>query len=81
MTKIEKRLKKFFRNPDSLKYYEIETLLYQFGFQKLEAKGSHTKFILQNPPYRLIIPIHGHDCKPFYKIKTARILKILCDFK
>lgn len=78
MTKVEKRLKKFFQNPESLKYPEIETLLHSFGFQKIEAKGSHKKF-KHSYLTGISIPIHNHDCKPIYKKYVAKILKTLCD--
>lgn len=78
MTSQEKRLRKFLNNPDSLKYSEVENLLLHFGFQKVEAKGSHAKF--KRPNLRGIsIPIHNHDCKSVYKKYVAKILKTLRD--
>ncbi len=78
MTKVEKKLQKFFQNPDSLKYFEIESLFCRFNFQKIEAKGSHKKF--KHPQLTGIsIPIRNHDCKPVYKKYVAKILKALRD--
>ncbi len=80
MTSREKRLKKFLNHPDSLKFSEIETLLYTFRFQKVGAKGSHTKF--KHPNLKGIsIPIHNNDCKTIYKKHVAKILKTLCDLE
>jgi len=75
MTKKDKLIQKFLKNPTSLHYQEIEKILLKFGFQKIHAKGSHNKFkhpLLQND---LIIPIHNKDCKSFYKKYSAKIVK------
>lgn len=75
MSKIEKKLEKFFKSPSSLKYSDIETILIYFGFEKINAKGSHIKFKhikLQND---LVIPIHNNECKDFYKLEARKRLK------
>ncbi len=81
MTGKEKLLNKFFAYPQSLKYREIEFLLLENGFQKIEAKGSHKKFKHNLLSKDLIIPIHNNDCKIFYKKYAKKLLKSLCNLK
>lgn len=76
MTRFEKRIQKFIQNPGSLKYPQIESLLYIFGFQKVETKGSHTKF-KHSQLKGITIPVHNHDCKIIYKKHVAKVLKTL----
>ena len=77
MTKKEKLLNKFFKNPESLKYREIENLLLDHGFLMFEAKGSHKKFKHHLLKTDLIIPVHNKDCKQFYKKYVQKLLKAL----
>ncbi|MDQ7009359.1 MAG: type II toxin-antitoxin system HicA family toxin [Candidatus Gracilibacteria bacterium] len=77
MTKKQKIIEKFKNNPGSLKFSEIQTILMNLGFEKIEAKGSHTKFKNKNININndIIIPVHNNDCKDFYKKQTYKILK------
>lgn len=77
MTKIEKIIKQFLNQPTSLHYNDIERILLNFGFEKINAKGSHNKFKNPHLKYDLIIPIHNNDCKDFYKNSAAKIIKQL----
>lgn len=71
MSKIENLVKKFRQNPTSCRYLEIQNILIYFGFEKINAKGSHIKFKHSELTYDLVIPVHGNECKDFYK-KEAR---------
>jgi predicted RNA binding protein YcfA (HicA-like mRNA interferase family) len=74
MTKNEKLILKFKNNPISLKYIEIENLLLQLWFDKIDAKWSHVKFknkLLKND---IILPLHNNDCKDFYKKQLLKNL-------
>ena len=75
MTQGDKRLKQFFERPQSLRYREIERILTSFGFRKIKAKGSHAKFKHISLPKDLIIPIHNHECDPFYKKLALDFIK------
>ena len=77
MTSIEKLFDRFLNRPASLKYVEIERVLVYVGFQKIFAKGSHVKFKHCDSKSDLIITIHCNDCKSFYKIYAAKIVKKL----
>lgn len=44
MTRKERLLKRFLRNPESINFKEIEKLLFDFGFAEAGMKGSHKKF-------------------------------------
>ena len=81
MLLINKRLAKFLNNPSGTRLSEIEYILFSYGFIKINAKGSHSKFKHSNLKRDLIIPAHGGDCKPFYKTLTAKILKELINNK
>ena len=77
MTSIKKLFDKFLNYPPGLRYNEIERLLLYIGFQRIVAKGSHVKFKHYKLENDLIIPVHNNDCKNFYKIYAAKIIKKL----
>ncbi len=67
MSQIEKLLKRFRMSPESVKYRDIERILFYLDFEKIPAKGSHTKFKHQNRKTDIIVPVHNNECKAFYK--------------
>lgn len=75
MTRKEKLLKKFLAQPESIKYAQLEGILMSLGFEKIEARGSHCKFKHLSLKSDLVIPIHGNDCKAFYKKQACKIIK------
>jgi predicted RNA binding protein YcfA (HicA-like mRNA interferase family) len=74
MTKKEKLIQKFKNNPWSLKIWEIEIILRDLWFERIEAKWSHVKFKNKNLLNDIIIPLHNNDCKDFYKKQTYKVL-------
>ena len=72
MTKINKKVEKFLRNPASCKYLDIEMILIYFGFEKINAKGSHIKFKHSRLQNDLVIPVHNNECKDFYKLEVKK---------
>ena len=77
MTQEDKRLRQFFERPRSLRFREIEMILFSFGFEKINAKGSHAKFKHPSLTQDLIIPVHNHECDPFYKKLALDFVKQL----
>ena len=75
MSKIEKLVDKFFKNPTSLKYPDIEKILIYFGFEKINAKGSHVKFKHPKLQNDIVIPVHNKECKGFYKNQISKQIK------
>lgn len=75
MTVHKKLLARFIENPASLPFRDIEKILLRFGFDSIEARGSHKKF--KHPRLRadIIIPLHNGECKNFYKKELAKVLK------
>lgn len=74
MTKRNKLLQRFLKSPVSVKYLQIENILIELGFEKIEAKGSHKKFKHVLLDSDLIIPVHNNDCKDFYKKQVAKFI-------
>ena len=77
MTKFSKKVERFFKNPTSLKYMDIEKILIYFNFEKIKTKGSHIKFKHIQLKNDLIIPVHNKECKEFYKKEVKKILNKL----
>ena len=75
MAKITKKVEKFFNNSTSIKYSGLEIILIHFGFEKINAKGSHIKFKHSQLEKDLIIPVHNGECKDFYKEKAKNQIK------
>ena len=75
MTRIEKLLFRFLANPTSLRYPQIEKLLCQLGFEKINAKGSHVKLRHSSLDRDVIIPVHNNECKIRYKKKIAKLIQ------
>ncbi len=76
MTKLKKTFEKFYTNPESLHYADIEKILIASGCIKISAKGSHMKFKHPFAKFDLIIPIHNYDCKEFYKKSALKFIKV-----
>jgi predicted RNA binding protein YcfA (HicA-like mRNA interferase family) len=76
LSRKEKLIKKFLENPGGLKVWEVGRILMWFGFERVEAKGSHVKFKHVFRNVELSIPVHGGDCKRYYKIKISKLLKM-----
>lgn len=76
MTKHEKRVAQFLARPESLRYEEIKTILVAHGFVLARKRGSHNVFKhpAMGPMEYLTIPLHGKDCKPYYKRQAAFFL-------
>jgi len=74
MSRIEKLLRKFLKNPESLKFKEIEKLLLYIGFEKIGINGSHHLFIHPLDSSTHSIPVHNSECKTVYKKKTCKLV-------
>ncbi len=81
MSKKEKLKKKYFLNPESLSFGEIQTVLEYLGFEKIQAKGSHIKFKHPRLPMDIVFPVHGEECKDFYKKQSLKIIKRIWKIK
>ncbi len=75
MTQRDKLIQKFLKNPTSVKYAELVSILKHFGFEQIPAKGSHVKFKHSKLTSDLIIPVHRGDCKDFYKTLARKIIE------
>lgn len=75
MSKIDKKVEKFLKNPTSCKYSDIEIILIYFGFEKINAKESPIKFKHSRLQSDLIIPMHNNECKNFYKREAEKKLR------
>jgi len=74
MSSKEKLLEKFLERPGSLRFVEIEKILFWFGFVKVSVKGSHHKFKREICNINISIPVHNNDCRNFYKEKVRKII-------
>jgi len=79
MSRSEKVLKKFLTTPTSFSYPDIALVLVHLGFEKISAKGSHVKWKHEMLKTDLIIPVHNHECKPFYKELARTRIQTLID--
>ena len=77
MTQKDKRIEQFFKNPTSLNYFQIQKILLELGFVKIDAKGSHVKFKHSELRYDFIVPVHRNDCKDFYKKLASKLAKTI----
>jgi len=64
MTKREKLLERMRRNPQSIRFDEIETLLLSLGFVKRQKGSSHAVFTLGS--YQVVVPFRKPTIKPVY---------------
>lgn len=72
MTQYEKLLEKFLENPWSLKFLEIENILFKNWFIREEARWSHTKY--KNWKYYILVAIHNNEIKLIYKKKIKKVI-------
>jgi len=77
MTKLGKLAQKFIKQPSTVSYKDMKKLLLAAGFEQVQAKGSHVKFKNYILGINIIVPVHGAECKEFYKkdiLKTTKHL-------
>jgi predicted RNA binding protein YcfA (HicA-like mRNA interferase family) len=72
MSQIEKLIKKFNKQPASVKYSELERILIHVECQKIQARGSHVKFKHRTLSFDIVIPVHKNECKSFYKQQVKK---------
>lgn len=77
MTQKEKLVDKFLQSPASIRYAQLVALLEHYGFEKVDAKGSHVKFKHPRLTSDLIIPVHNNECKDFYKQQAKKLIEKL----
>ena len=77
MTVFDKKLESFLHNPKSVSYKDIEKIMIWVGFEKIQAKGSHVKFKNYKREINFVVPVHGGECKDFYKKEIQKIIKTL----
>lgn len=75
MPKKEKLVDIFFNSPTSIRYSQLVTVLEYFGFEQIQAKGSHVKFKHPKLNFDLVIPIHNNECKDFYKQQAKKFIQ------
>jgi predicted RNA binding protein YcfA (HicA-like mRNA interferase family) len=63
------------QKPKSVKYRDLVVILEHFGFEQISAKGSHVKYYHPKLPQDLIIPVHNHECKDFYKEQAKNYIE------
>lgn len=64
MTKRDKLIERMRRNPRSIRFDEIETLLLSLGFVKRQKGSSHAVFTLRS--YQIVVPFRKPTVKPVY---------------
>lgn len=74
MTRKDKLLKRFLKNPQSLRYREIESILLDLGFTKRMGKGSHMIFVFHDLNITQVIPLHNNDCDKQYKKRISKLI-------
>ncbi len=77
MSQIEKLLKRFVKSPYTIRYSEIEKVLWFLGFEKIPTKGSHVKWKHRGLHHDIVIPVHNNECKNFYKEQVCKTIQEL----
>ncbi len=76
MAKAEKLYQQMKNNPLDWRIESLDTVARHFGFKRIEAKGSHTKFYHDRLPEILTVPVK-RPIKPVYvKHLLALIAKL-----
>lgn len=76
MSKAAKLYQQMQNNPLNWRVDQVETVAASFGFGRIEAKGSHTKFYHPRLPEILTVPVK-RPIKPIYiKQLLALIAKL-----
>jgi len=77
MTKLGKLVQKFIKQPGTVSYKGMKKILLAAGFEQVQARGSHVKFKNDALGINIIVPVHGSDCKEFYKKDILKLIKHL----
>ncbi len=73
MTKLEKLIKKFIEQSETINVRDIEKIALYNGYEKVRQTWSHSIYKKAQSP-DIILPIHNNDCKPIYKKQAKSIL-------
>jgi len=76
MTQKNKLVDMFKRNPESISLKKITKILDIVGYEEVRIKRSHVVY-KKFGCVDVVIPVHGNDCKPFYKRQIYKIIKHL----
>ncbi|MFH1546341.1 MAG: type II toxin-antitoxin system HicA family toxin [Patescibacteria group bacterium] len=81
MNRSQKLLTKFIKTPTTLRYPQIHKILLEFNFEHKRTSGSHQIYQNIELPVSITIPVHGGDCKPFYKKEVSKIIQKIISSK
>lgn len=68
-----KRLGELTWSPTELRFREVQTILYHFGYELMNSRGSHFRFKKKNFP-SITIVVHNKKVKKWYVKAMAKIL-------
>lgn len=69
----EQDLKDLIAHPDELRFDQIQSILYAYGYRERSSKGSHFRFIKENWP-SITVPVHHNKVKKWYVKDICKIL-------
>lgn len=67
------RIAELLRNPRELRFNEVETILYNYGYVLVNSKGSHFRFKKEGFPSITIVS-HNKKVKKWYIKDMSKIL-------
>lgn len=75
MTQMDKLLAKFFANPLSVDFPDLDKILQHYWYNPKITNGwSHIHYFHPDKKDIISIPMHHNDCKDFYKRNIKKIL-------
>lgn len=74
MTKREKRLRKLFRNPKTVSFKELDTVLRSFSFEVRQPKSGSSHYIYTKGDIQISVPFKRPYVKEVY---VKRVLELI----
>jgi predicted RNA binding protein YcfA (HicA-like mRNA interferase family) len=67
------KIAELLRNPREMRFKEVETILYNYGYELVNSRGSHFRFKKKDFP-SITVVAHGNKVKKWYVKSISKIL-------
>jgi len=73
MSKREKRLRKLFRNPKTVSFKELDSVLRSFKFEVRQPRSGSSHYVYTKGDIQISVPFK----RPYVKVYVKRVLELI----
>ncbi|SHJ16765.1 toxin HicA [Desulfofundulus thermosubterraneus] len=75
MGRLEKLLERIKRNPRTVRFEELDTILCRAGFVRSQPRGGSSHYIYRKGPYKLVVPYRQPYILQAYVTRAIKLLE------